>query len=187
MTSTISTYILAGGRSTRMGTDKGLVELNGIPMIQHVINVVKNVSDQIFIISNSEEYVKFNLQVICDEIHEIGPLGGLITGLRNTTSKWNLFIGCDMPYINVEVISLLIKNKSDCHAIIPRHHDQIEPLCALYHSAALPIFEKQVSFGNYKVHDAISKLNIVEIKVPSFLFQDKNPFQNMNTPSDLLS
>lgn len=73
----VGAIILAGGKSSRMGVDKGLMLLNEKPMVQHVIDAVKLVADEIIIVANNKEYKQFGYTVISDEIENAGPLAGI--------------------------------------------------------------------------------------------------------------
>ncbi len=79
--------ILAGGKSSRMGEDKGLVLLNGKPMIQYVIEALKGVVSDIIIISNNASYNKFGIPVYPDIIKDKGPVGGIFTGLHHSKTQ----------------------------------------------------------------------------------------------------
>ena len=95
--------ILAGGKSSRMGSDKGLVLLNGKPMISYIIEILKKMQIPIIIISNNENYKQFGLPVFADIIKEKGPLGGIYTGLKNSKTESNIIVSCDVPFYQIEL------------------------------------------------------------------------------------
>ena len=103
--------ILAGGKSSRMGEDKGLVLLNGKPMIQYVIEALKEVVSDIIIISNNASYNKFRIPVYADLIKDKGPVGGIYTGLYHSTTELNFCISCDVPMISSDFILWLLNKK----------------------------------------------------------------------------
>ena len=103
--------ILAGGKSSRMGEDKGLVLLNGKPMIQYVIEALKEVVSDIIIISNNASYNKFRVPVYSDIIKDKGPVGGIYTGLYHSTTELNFCISCDVPMISSDFIFWLLNKK----------------------------------------------------------------------------
>ena len=100
----ITGVILAGGKSSRMGTDKGVLELNGKKIIEHIIYSIKPVVDEIIIISNSNNYDYLGFKVYSDIIKERGPLAGIHTALTHTTTERNLIVSCDIPFINSELL-----------------------------------------------------------------------------------
>jgi len=183
----ITAFILAGGKSSRMGTDKGLVELNSIPMIQYVLQTVNSVFHKVIIISNNPAYKHFGVEVIADEIKDIGPLGGIITGMKNSETDWNFFIACDLPYMSKEIIELILLNANDCDAVIPVHQNKPEPLCALYNIKEIIIFENSVNEKDFKIQNVYNKLNHKLVEIPDSFFYSGNPFRNINSMKDLFN
>jgi len=84
----ITGIILAGGKSSRMGMDKGFCALNGKPMVQYAIDILEQTCDSIIICSNNSDYELFDLPVIPDIIKDIGPMGGIYSGLKNSKTQW---------------------------------------------------------------------------------------------------
>ena len=118
--------ILAGGKSSRMGTDKGLVLMNEIPMIERVIKTVKKAGlSEIIIVSNNTEYKQFGLPVFPDVIPDKGPLGGIYTGLLKSSTVKNLILSCDVPFINETVLKLLIRNGLKSKVTIVKYENRI--------------------------------------------------------------
>lgn len=178
-------FILAGGKSSRMGTDKGLIDLNGKQMIRHVIDCLSPIFNDIIIISNNPLYTQFGSPVFEDRIKNIGPLGGILTALQLSDTSWNFIIACDLPFMNASVIKLLIQKEFNCQAIVPVLNNQIEPLCAFYHKSCIPILESQIAASNYKVHDSLDKMQVHKISVPEFGISEINPFNNINSIADI--
>jgi len=185
MINNATAFILAGGKSSRMGTDKGLMEYNGIPMIKHSIRLLEELFHEVIIIANNPMYKKLGLQVIEDEIENVGPIGGILTGLQNSKTEWNFFIACDLPFMKKELIEILFENTGEFNAIIPSHNGHTEPLCAFYRNNTLDVVLKQIESGNYKLHDLMGKLNTNKVEIPGYFFEKQNPFSNMNTRADL--
>ena len=105
--------ILAGGNSSRMGSDKGLVLLNGKPMIQYCIDTLESLNLPIIIVSNNKEYEKFGFPVYADVIPEKGPLGGIYTGLYYSKKDKNIVISCDTPFVSPRLLRLMIDKSSN--------------------------------------------------------------------------
>lgn len=180
----ITCFILSGGKSIRMGTDKGLMPFRGSAMIEHVIRIVSPLFSEVIIMSNQPGYEKFGLPVWKDEVKELGPLGGITTALRRTTTKLNFFISCDLPDMNAGIIRMILNANEKRGVTLPSHHGRLEPLCALYHTEVLPIFEGQIRRGNLRMHDAVVQANAVSVAIPESFFTGRNPFGNFNTPED---
>lgn len=176
-------FILAGGKSSRMGTDKGLLTFRGQPMVQHVIDKLKQVFESITIISNSPDYTKFGLPVLEDEIKSVGPIGGIYSGLKQSATSWNFFVACDMPFLTSNVLDkiLQVEIKSEL-CVVARYSDQLQPLCACYSKSCLPVIAKQIAVGNYKLHDLLKLLPLKEIDLTSI---SNNPFRNLNTMEEV--
>ena len=183
--SNITAFILAGGKSSRMGTDKGLVSFRGKEMIKWPIDLLQTIFKNVFIVANRSGYAKFELPVIEDLLHEKGPIGGLYTALTTSNTNWNFIMACDMPFMNSQVINKLI---SDCDlhdAVVPYYNNKPEPLAACYNKSCLTLIEKQLESGNFKMQDFISELNIKRIDFSSENISVNHPFRNLNTMDEL--
>src|SRR4030095_5655209 len=143
----ITAVILAGGKSSRMGTDKGMMNFRGKEMISYVIDAVQPLTYRLFIVANTSEYMKFGFPVYQDLFKECGPIGGIFTALTSSTTTWNLIVACDMPFINSDILMPLINARNGFDLIMPRHKGQPEPMCAMYNKSGLPIIEKQIESG----------------------------------------
>jgi molybdopterin-guanine dinucleotide biosynthesis protein A len=180
----ITGVILAGGKSSRMGTDKGLVLLKGKPLIQYVIEALFMVVSKVIIISNNEEYNKFGLEVYPDLIKEKGPVGGIFTALTNSSTITNIFVSCDTPFVTEELLNLLIKNSLGFDVTIPSFNNRVHPLIGVYKKSALTIFKQSLDNNQLKLSLVNEELisNIVNV-------DDKNMnelnFYNINTQIDL--
>lgn len=167
-----------------MGTDKGLMPIRGSAMIEHVIRIVSPLFNEVIIMSNQSGYEKFGLPVWQDEVKELGPLGGITTALRQTTTELNFFISCDLPDMDAGIIRMILNAEDRGLVTLPTHHGHLEPLCALYRTEVLPIFEGQIRRGNLRMHDAVAQANAVSVTIPESFFAGRNPFGNFNTPED---
>ena len=181
----ISCVILAGGKSSRMGTDKGLMDFNGKPMIQHIIDLVQKYFSDVMIISNNDSYKKFNLPVYPDEFQGSGPVVGILTGLTKSSTAWNFVVACDLPFLNSEILELLISNRNGYDAVVPFHHGNPEPMCAMYNKSCLPAFKNNIASGVFKIQDAFPLFYVNYLQMQGHLFHDKNPFINLNSKEDI--
>src|SRR6202008_2205785 len=99
----ITAIILAGGKSSRMKEDKGLVYFNGKMLVEHVIASAKKMTTRIIIITANPAYRQFGYPCTEDEMKEKGPLGGIFTGLVHSSTKKNLVLGCDLPFLSQQI------------------------------------------------------------------------------------
>jgi len=129
----ITGLILAGGKSSRIGSDKGFLLLNNKPFIQHIIDALQPLVNDIIIISNNADYNIFNLKRVTDLIENAGPLAGIYTGLYHSNTKNNLVLSCDVPLINTEILKKLTNNIDENVDIIQlESKGKTMPLIALY-------------------------------------------------------
>lgn len=177
-------YILAGGKSSRMGIDKGLMLLNGKAIVQYVIDQMQPVVGKLVIVSNNQEYSKFGFEVINDLIHDIGPAGGIYSALNHSTTEKNFIISCDMPFVNSDAIRFVVKNAFQSEITIPLHHQNVEPLFGVYSKTCLPKWEELIGNGMLKMHDLIEYFNVLKLDVGINDLFAGNIFMNINTNSD---
>ena len=180
--------ILAGGKSSRMGEDKGLVLLNGKPMIQYVIEALKEVVSDIIIISNNASYNKFRVPVYADLIKDKGPVGGIYTGLYHSTTQLNFCISCDVPMISSDFILWLLKRSGNASITLPMYKDKIHQMIGVYSKQVLSNFKESTE----KEHLKLSQVNkdmaceIIDIEKEYANF-DELIFSNINTKNELIS
>lgn len=177
--------ILAGGKSSRMGSDKGLLKLLNKSLVEHAIDILNPCCEDIIISSNNKEYEKFGFPVIGDIYKEKGPMGGIHAALNATATKKNLILSCDMPFITKELLSFLIEKQEDSIAVIPVHKDRPEPLCGIYSTKILPYIEQSISNKELKLMDLLNFVSALFPIVDSEDFYKPDLFNNINSKTDL--
>ena len=153
----IEVFILAGGESRRMETDKGLVNFKGMPMILHILKLLDKLNLQTSIISSNQEYLKFGKPVYKDIIPNKGPLGGLYTALEYSRATLVLLLACDMPSINREGIQSLMASAETGKIIVATDAKQISPLFACYPKSLKARIKKALLANELKMQDFVSK------------------------------
>lgn len=181
----ITAIILAGGKSSRMGTEKGLVVFSGKSLVQHVIDALKKITDSIIIITQYPSYEKFGYPCYPDIYKEKGALGGIYTGLVNSSSQKNIVVGCDMPFLSQNVLNGLIENCDDVDVLLTMHKGKEEPLCSVYDKSCIPHFKKLIEAGQLKITDALMGLKTRMISFDKEEWFMGNEFTNINTPGQL--
>lgn len=179
--------ILAGGKSSRMGEDKGLVLLNGKPMIQYVIEALKEVVSDISIISNNESYNKFGVPVYADIIKDKGPVGGIYTGLYHSKTELNFCISCDVPMISSDFILWLLKRSGNASITLPMYKDQVHQMIGVYSKQVLVNFKESTEKGHLKLSQVNNDMacEIIDIEKEYANF-DELIFSNINTKNELI-
>lgn len=179
--------ILAGGQSSRMGSEKGLVIFQGKPLIRYALDVLSPLCDEILISTNSESYNSLGYKVIPDKIAGIGPMGGIYSCLIISKNDLNLVLSCDMPYITDEIFRLLLENMGQAVISIPWYKDEYyEPLCGVYHKDVISSLLSYIKKNNFKLPNlfkeiAFAPLNVSNLNPPL----SSNYFFNINKPDDL--
>jgi molybdopterin-guanine dinucleotide biosynthesis protein A len=196
MTCGVSTagFILAGGKSSRMGVDKGLLEIAGVPMIARAARLVESaVGSPVVLVGTPEKYRGLGLRAIADDWPGCGPLGGIATALRASGAEWNLIVACDLPYLTREWLQYLLQRACDSaeEAVVARHltpanRRGAEPLCAMYHKGGEPELRRALQRGVRKVTDGLAELRVEMIEPAKWKGFDSDGllFKNVNTPAD---
>lgn len=182
----ITGIILAGGKSSRMDYfPKGLLKVNNKHLIELSKEALEKVTDDVIIISNEDHYNFLGCPVYGDLIKDIGPLGGLISGLTYSTSEINLVTTCDMPFVTNDIFKFLIDNSIGYEAVIPSIHQEIQPLCALYKKNVVNILTELQQRNILKMKEVIKILNANKIEITKERFYSPEIFCNINTIEDL--
>ncbi len=177
-------YILAGGKSSRMGFDKGLLVLDGKIMIQYVIDQLKPIFDNLVIISNNSEYEKFGLKVIPDLIKDIGPAGGIYTALNHSDSQLNFIVSCDMPFVNTAAIDFVYKNRKESQIILLQNKGRLEPLFGVYSKDCEEKWLQLIDQKTIKLQDMVVHFKLKVIPVENNEIFTATFFKNINTKED---
>ena len=185
----ITAFILAGGKGKRLTHKKSLIQINNKPLIlQTVIDLMANFSNVILVSDSSELYSFLDIPVYEDIIKDIGPLGGIYTGLNISETDWNFFIACDMPFINSDIIEILIENISDKYdCIIPFVKGYYEPLFAFYNKSVTKFVLNSIKQKQFKIQSFFKNINIKEIYETEFegINNVEKTFVNINTKNDV--
>lgn len=181
--------IQAGGKSTRMGGEpKALMEVGGLRLIDRVVRVLREVTDDVLIVTATPGlYASLGLPMVPDVFPEAGPLGGIYSGLAAASGDAAFTVACDMPFLRADVARLVVARAGEADVVIPRIGGLWETLHACYNSACLAPIESRLRAGRYKVigfFDDVRVLEITEAEVAR-LAPPEIVFMNVNTPEDL--
>jgi molybdenum cofactor guanylyltransferase len=188
-TSDSSIFILAGGKSTRMGTDKAFVEFNGRTLLERVLETARSVTRRVAIVGSPTKF-SAHASVIEDVFQNCGPLAGIHAALQSSTSDLNLILAVDLPFVTRQLLQFLLKKAGESPTAIitvPRTAQGWQPLCAVYPREFAPIAEKSLRAGRYKI-DALFEVRYTkaiperELEAAGF---SADLFRNLNSPEDL--
>ncbi len=182
----ITGIVLAGGKSSRMGSDKSEMILNGKTLIEYSIDALKPLCDKIVISSNNFIYDYTGCEVWPDELPDGSPMMGIYSCLKRSSTEYNIILSCDMPLISTSLLAYLLEYASENDITVPNHGNQlIEPLCGIYRQACIPVLKGFIDKGNYRLNECIRstshRLVTIDYKTPTF---SRNIFSNINTPDD---
>jgi molybdopterin-guanine dinucleotide biosynthesis protein A len=180
----INGYILAGGKSSRMGTDKGLLFIAGKPMIQYVIDQMQGVFEHVVIVSNNLAYEKFGLEVIPDLIKDIGPAGAIYTALQHSDAELNFIVSCDTPFVTQEAIQFILNRTNDSQIALIENQTKIEPLFGIYSKDCETKWLQLIKNNTIKLQDMVLQFNLKIIKVENNEIFGAPFFRNINTTND---
>lgn len=182
----IDAHILAGGKSSRMGADKGLLLFKGKPLIERVIERLHPLFKTICIVSNNREYERFGLQVIEDLIKDIGPAGGIHASLSNTQTDKIFMVSCDMPFITTNAVQFIIRHSAGSQIALPVYHEQIQPLFGVYSKNCLPNWKHLIQQKIIKLQEMVTYFKLSKINIENETQFNEVLFMNVNDENDLI-
>lgn len=181
----IEAFILAGGQSSRMGSEKGLVMWKGKPFIEHIIASLENEVAKTTIITNGNAYNYLGLPVQADLVKGKGPLGGIYTGIKVSESEKNFFISCDVPCIKPDAIRFFLNASGNNDATVTSHNGQVEPLPGVYAKNCLPLFERLLGADKTGIASALKYLNVNYVDPRNEPFYQQKQLANINSKEEL--
>lgn len=202
----LSAIILAGGRSSRMGQDKALLEVRGVPMLQLVYDTAQAVCKTVYVVTPWQERYQHLLPASCQFVQEVpllgehtedntssskatlplphGPLVGFAQGLAQVQTNWVLLLACDLPRLRVEVLQTWAAElhgvREEALAILTHHAKGWDPLCGFYRRSCLPTLTDFINQDGRSFQQWLAQLSVqvVPLSDPQMLF-------NCNTSADL--
>ena len=179
--------INAGGKSTRMGSDKALLEIGGRAMIERIIEQTAGLGEQIIITNTPERYAHLGLPMFGDVLPDKGALGGLYTSIQAAVTPYALVLACDMPFVNRPLLEHMISLAPDFDAVVPRLNGEAEPFRAIYSKACLDPIRRALDAGKMRVISFFPESNLrwLEEEEVRRFDPDLLTFMNCNTPEEL--
>jgi len=189
MKANITGVILAGGQNTRMGVNKAFLEIDGERLIDKTLNIYRPIFAEIIIVTNDPlSYIEFiDASIVTDLYKGKGPLGGIYTGLFYSKNNYAFVSACDMPYLNKDFISYLIKQAGKYDVIVPELTEGYQPLHAVYSRNCLPSIKRLLILDKLKITRFYRDMRILTISEEQILPYDPDGrlFHNLNTPEEL--
>ena len=179
--------VLAGGKSSRMGSDKSLLQFDGTPLVSRAVTTMREVFKDVVVISDKrDEYAFLDVPVLPDIKKECGPLGGIHAAFVHTGADSLFVLACDMPFVSSELIRYVVNAGSGAKAAVPKMNGRLQPLCGLYSRRSLPIIEQSLDSKSYRIQMVLAKLGPTVITIQQDLpFHASNLLDNLNTPDQI--
>lgn len=185
----VAAFILAGGKSTRMGADKAFVTLDGRTLLAQALELARSVTPDVRIVGDLSKFATFD-PVVEDVFPGCGPLGGIHAALRASQAELNLILAVDVPFVSLSLLQFLIRRARGAPsaiATVPRAAGGWQPLCAVYRRDFADLAEQALRQGRYKIDalfEASRTQDLAEDELQSAGFSPR-VFRNLNTPEEL--
>jgi len=181
--------IMAGGKSSRMGTNKALLKIDGKTVIERIADELQKCVDEIIVVTNHfDDYRFLGYPMVEDIYKEMGPMGGIHAGLLASTTEKNLVVACDMPFISADLGRFLLTQLDNYQVVVPEIEDQFHPLFAGYKKELAPIIEEALKENQLRIRYFFKQLKtktiyLEDITKENITFNHENVY-NMNYPDD---
>ncbi len=179
----ITGIILAGGKSSRMGTDKGFISYQNKPFTAAIIQALEPIVTNIILVSNHSKYDIFKYTRVPDLVENSGPVAGIYTGLEFSKTTYNLVLSCDVPLVKTDLLQRLVQEIETGYDVVQfTSQGKTTPLIALYNKHCSEHFKKELEEGEKRLLKVLDKLNVKTLTVHA---EDEVYLKNINTPNEL--
>lgn len=183
-------FVLAGGKSSRMGSDKAFLEFDGETLLLRAMNVARTACDKVAIVGDPKKFAQYGTTV-ADIFPGCGPLGGIHAALVSSNADFNLMLAVDMPFVSPELLRFLFTaaEGSNARITVPRTGNGLQPLCAIYRREFVADAEAALRTGRYKIDALFSRMptHVIEESTLAAAGFSAHTFFNVNTPDDRLA
>jgi molybdenum cofactor guanylyltransferase len=177
----VSLIVLAGGKSRRMRTDKARLPLPGGTMVERVLAQVEGLFDEILISVSRAQAAAFpGFRTVVDEVEGLGPMAGVLTGLKAARNETCVVLACDIPDVDTRLLRSLVGKADGREIVVPITPEGfLEPLIAVYSGRLAPRIEESLRAGEYSLLPIIESARTLKVRLRK---QDR--VRNLNTPED---
>ncbi|HXY48449.1 MAG TPA: molybdenum cofactor guanylyltransferase [Terriglobales bacterium] len=184
-----SAFVLTGGQSLRMGTDKAFVKLGGRSLLERVLALAEAVSPSVYIVGSRQKFARLG-SVVEDVFVGHGPLGGIHAALRSSRTEMNLILAVDMPFVEVQFLRHLLESAVAHPAAVvtaPRTRDGWQPLCAVYRRSFADLAEAALAHGKNKIDTLFAHIEVFTVGERELAKEGWSPamLRNLNTPEEV--
>jgi molybdopterin-guanine dinucleotide biosynthesis protein A len=184
----VTAFILAGGKSSRMGTDKAFLEFAGRTLLARALGLARSLTPEVRVVGDPAKFTAF-APVVEDVFPRCGPLAGIHAALRSSRTELNFILAVDMPFVSPALTQYLLTQarRADASATVPRSAEGWQPLCAVYRPSFADAAESALRAGNYKIgalFEVVPVQSVEEEELRQAGFS-RELFRNLNTPAEL--
>ncbi len=187
--SNISGIVLAGGKSSRIGRDKGSLMVGEISLAERSLSKMNDLFDEVIYVTNDQAPHPATppFKIASDEIPHLGPLGGILAGLKNMKNKRAFIVAYDMPFVSPELVRYLIQIDEEADVVVPEIDGKLEPLHAVYGDQCVDLISAQLSNHDSKIINFYDKANAIHVSEEQIkkIDPDLRSFFNINTWDDI--
>jgi len=186
----VTGVLLAGGKSRRMGEDKRYLVVGEQTLLERGLGVLRSMFHEVLVvIAQDSAPLDIDVRVVRDLVPDCGSLGGIYTGLTQTTTPYIFAVACDMPFLNQAVITQFTNRRDTADIVMARLATRLHPMHALYGKGCLPAMEQMIVARQLKIQALVShaSLRVQYVTEADLLSIDPSwrSFHNVNTPEDL--
>ena len=184
----VTGLILLGGKSSRYGSNKAFVEIDGMRLVDRVAGVMQSIFQRVVLLTNTpEEYAYLRMPMVEDFVKGFGPMGGIYTGLTILSDEAGFFVACDMPFLSESLIRHMVDLRNDFHAVVPRMDWMLEPLHALYSKKCLPVIHEAIGHHQHQILKCFAEMRVRYVDEEELRLWDPDlrSFFNINKPEDV--
>jgi len=184
----VTAFVLAGGKSSRMGSDKAFLHLGAETLLSHALSVAGAAAAEVRIVGDAKKFAAFG-RVVEDVYRGRGPLGGIHAALSSSTTDLNLLLAVDLPFVTANFIEYLLSRARESGAIVtlPRAGGGLQPLCAVYLRSFAEVAEQSLRAGKNKIDSLFATVGTRVIEEDELVRAgfSVGMFRNLNTPHEL--
>jgi molybdopterin-guanine dinucleotide biosynthesis protein A len=184
----ITSVVLAGGESSRLGSDKALLQVKGQFLIERIVDRLRQLSEEIIIVADEvDKYEEFEAIVVSDVYPGKGSLGGIYSGVKRASDSHSLVVACDMPFLNPSLLRYMQALAASYDVVIPRIGRNTEALHAIYSKECLPFIEEQLRRGDLRIIHFFPQVRVRYVEQEEIeVFDPRHlSFFNINSRADL--
>ena len=183
----VTAFVLAGGKSSRMGSDKAFLQFGDETFLARALNVAGAVAGEVRIVGDANKFAGFG-RVVEDVYRERGPLGGIHGALWSSTTDLNLMLAVDLPFVQPKFLEYLLlrARESDAMVTVPRSGGGLQPLCAIYRREFAEVADQSLLEGRNKIDPLFARVETCVIEEDELVRAgfSMEIFRNLNTPQE---